>query len=994
MGRGPIIAGRAVIIVQAQDNIQKSIGGIRASVLKMSNSIAMAGDQAMRGGLLGSIASGYLVKKFADFESSMLFLQTKFAMFGRLTGNNAKIMEDMEKTIRDLGSTTSYTAGEVAEAAVKLAQANLNPTQVTDSLGAVLDLAKATRTELPFAADAIAKVIKTFKLSTKDMPDISSMFVAATRLGPLDLEDLMMSLRYSQSTGMNLKQSLPQMLAIFAEMSNKGMQSSIAGTSLNTAMGQISKKFQEMEGMVPNFKVMYDEQGMFSYIGTLQSFINATKDMDVLSRQALTQDVFNLRGARSVGASEDVEQIIKFYKEIVNSQGEAAAAAKTMDSGTTGAIMRLSSAFDELVLAGGKVVSQVLIPFFETTSKILNQLSTLVPQYKGFVATMLLIPPVTLAGGIGLIMLAKGLRTVAGILGVVRSGFNAVFGSFAKGTSGQISAAIALYKSLRGKMGSMELSVPKLGIGNAVRGAAGAVSGGINRASTAIRATATISANKKSLESILKIYRYEKLILDIKKRRGIATAAEIARQAQLVKGIRNSITALRLSTRLAVGARSTALGAGALKNLTAGKVLAGVGKGIVTVARGLMTLTRVTLQFGKIGFRIFRAAFSVTGLWTIAEILILFGDKIPFVKDVLADFGRAFAASFAAIGRVAQYAKGPLALIGAGIGAVSDGFTAQGVDAIITGVSNLAGIIRNQLISAWNLFFAKLGETWNVIRGIGTAIWEIFTSLYNSISSILGSLFSLMSDATGIGGQGTGKDLQQGIYGWIKYFVTEGSVLVSNLVHGIALLVESLRSALSEFIYGFRSMLEGILERIPLLGFSRQNVEFTKDGKKHTMSETEYDKSLSDHYSKKRIDDLNKAWTKTNEDIRAAFSDSSPMSQAVSDMMERNSQALSNLSYEGIQAMYASIREEQARIAAALTQQQEQPGLGGFNPRNQRREVQNSITAAMVGYSSAIIGNIIKYGKAVEESQLDVLEEIRDDQRQGLKQRGGVLLGP
>jgi TP901 family phage tail tape measure protein len=712
----------------------------------------------------------------------MLFLQTKFAMFGRLTGNNARIMADMEDTIRKLGSTTTFTAGEIAEAAVTLAQANLSPKQVTQSLGPILDLARATRTDPNYAADALAKAIKTFELDTNEMGKIASYFVAATRLGPLNLDDLVSSLKYSQSTAKGLIQDLPTMLALFADLSNKGMMGSIAGTSTNTAMMQIAKKFEEMQKQIPNFNVMYDQQGLFNYVETIKSFKKAVEDLDVLPKQALTGDVFNLRGARSVGAT-NAEQVIAFYKEITNAVNEAELAAKTMDSGTTGAIMRLSSAFDELVLAGGKVVSHVLIPFFETTSKILNQLSTLVPQYKGFVATMLLIPPVTLAGGIGLIMLAKGLRTVAGILGVVRSGFNAVFGSFAQGTSGQISAAVALYKSLRGKMGNMSLSMPKLGIGNAVRGAAGAVSGGINRASTAIRATATISANKKSLESILKIYRYEKLILDIKKRRGIATAAEIARQAQLVKGIRNSITALRLSTRLAVGARSTALGTGALKNLTTGKVLASMGRGVLAVAKGMMTLTRVTFQFGKIGFGIFRKVFSVGGLWAIAELLLLFGDKIPFVKDVMADFGKAFSASFAAISRIAQYAQGPLALIGAGIGAISDGFTGQGVNAIIDGVSNLAGIIRNQLISAWNLFFAKLGETWNVIRGIGTAIWEMFTALYNGISTILTTVFGVLGAvAEGVSQGGAEQGIQKTLYGWVKYFVTEGAVLFSDLI--------------------------------------------------------------------------------------------------------------------------------------------------------------------------------------------------------------------
>jgi hypothetical protein len=543
-------------------------------------------------------------------------------------------------------------------------------------------------------------------------------------------------------------------------------------------------------------------------------------------------------------------------------------------------------------------------------------------------------------------------------------------------------------------MGNMSLSVPNLGIGNAVRGTIGAVSGGINRASTAVRATATIRANEQSLKSILKIYRYEKLILDIKKQRGVATAAEIARQAQLVKGIRNSISALRLSTRLAVGARSTALGAGAIKNLTTGKVLASLGRGIVAIAKGMMTLTRVTFQFGRIGFGIFRKVFSVSGLWAIAELLLLFGDKIPFVKDILADFGKAFTASFAAIGRIAQYAQGPLSLLGAGITAIGEGFTSQGVDAIIRGVSNLAGIIRNQLLSAWNLFFARLGETWTIIRGIGVAIWQMFTAIYNSIASILTNLFGLLGAvAEGISQGGAEAGIQKTIYGWIKYFVTGGAKLVSDLVHGMAWAIEKLNFYLTEFVWLFVGEVEKMLAQIPMLFYKERTATTVEKGQTVTAGYSSVKAFEARRASKGRESALITEWTKTNDAIKMAFADGSPISQAFSNMMERNSQWLNMDSFRGIAEMWAAIKAEaDARVRDAM--KEEKPGLGGFSPRNQRREVQAAINAAMVGYSSAIIGNIIKYGKLTEEKQLDVLEEIRDDQREGLRQRGGVLLGP
>jgi hypothetical protein len=361
----------------------------------------------------------------------------------------------------------------------------------------------------------------------------------------------------------------------------------------------------------------------------------------------------------------------------------------------------------------------------------------------------------------------------------------------------------------------------------------------------------------------------------------------------------------------------------------------------------------------------------------------------------MADFGKAFSASFAAIGRVAQYAKGPLALIGAGIGAISDGFTGQGVNAIIDGVSNLAGIIRNQLISAWNLFFAKLGETWTIIKGIGKAIWEVFTALYTGIASVLVNLFGLLGAVfEGMSQGGAEKGIQKTLYGWIKFFVIEGAKLISNLVHGLALAIEQLNFYLTEFVWLLVGEIEKILTKIPFLGYKERTATTVEKGQSVTDTYATVKAFEARRESKGREAKLMLEWTKTNEAIKNAFADNSPMSQAISNMMERSSQALDFNSKVGVIRMYNEINAERARIEAALAQKQEQPGLGGFSPRNQRAEVQRAINAAMVGYSSAIIGNIIKYGKLTEEKQLDVLEEIRDDQREGLRQRGGVLLGP
>lgn len=1206
MGRGSIVAGRAVIIVQLQDNIQKNLAGIKAAVQRAANSISSVGDSAMRGGFLGSIASGFLVKQFVQFEDAILTLQTKFGMFGRLVGQEKVVMDGVTKTIRELGRTTTYTSTEIAKAATILAQANLSPEEVKAALGPTLDLARATSTELDFAADSLVKTMKVFGIAANDMPQVASMFSEATRFGPLNLEDLMMSLRYSQGSAAALNQQLSVMLGLLAEMSNRGMQGSIAGTSLNTAMNQMAKKYKDIQSVVPGYSPQFNEQGVFDFVQSLNVLFKAMKGMPDLDQMALITDIFNLRGGRAAAASKNIAQIEKNIAAIGKATDQAARAAQTMDQGVGGSWRRFSSAFEEFGLRIGDIVANSLQGILETATQLVNVLGEVAVKHKALVATMVALPPLALAGGIGLIFMGKALATIASVLGVLRSGFNRVFGSFSEATSKQISWLMGMGGKVKlpsfklPAMGLKERAVPaavsrmdvakitafnklqNIRSGNLMKavelywkqaGALKAISGRLTlvtrqykqyqAVAAALARERAVLANLQRLSLVLpgvklqmapvianiarlrsqlgqlslrgptgQFLSFTKVIGDMRLEQGkliasmkalsgaaggkfrsvfakglgsvgvekgargffktrnlpslfpmlnpksldvklvmkvtsvlgylekgfmklgnaaklfatASTATTSALVSMTLKGtIPNKTATLRLlslwkqfgSELLKVNVKMPKLGMGRLfsfkavlpdiksatvyfsrlagyvrslrnaakvgnipKLLSPGRFLGAIGPmakvGVIdNIVLGFKNLFSAFRLVATGGIKVFsvltkigRFAFSFSGLWTIAELLLLFGDKIPFVREVLEDFAKAFTASFSAISRIATYAAGPLALISAGFGAVGKGFMEQGVNAIIKGVTTLASIIKNQLIVAWNSFFVALGQTWIIIKGIGKSIWGVATALYNTISSVLGSIFSMLGAVNGMGKEGSGKQLQEGIYGWIKYLVTEGAVLVSDLVHGVALLVEKLTGALTTFIFGFRSMLEGILERIPMLGFSRQMVEFNQGGKKHRMSETDYDKSLADHYAKKRIAELNKAWALNNLKIRNAFNDTNPASKAEAMAAEESSYRLMHEAYYAIEKMNYDIALSMQRMA----QQMEEQGRGPFMAQSQGGNIENIIRGALVGYGDAIIGNILKFGKTEEEKQTGLLEDIRDDQRKGLRQRGGVLL--
>jgi hypothetical protein len=478
-----------------------------------------------------------------------------------------------------------------------------------------------------------------------------------------------------------------------------------------------------------------------------------------------------------------------------------------------------------------------------------------------------------------------------------------------------------------------------------------------------------------------KLFSFKPVLPDMK-----AALVYFKRLGSYVYGLRNAAKAGNIPKLLSPGRFLGAVGplakAGMLDKIIVGfKAVSGAFRMLAT--GGIKVFSVLT----KIG----RFAFSFSGLWTIAELLLLFGDKIPFVREVLEDFAKAFTASFSAIGRIATYATGPLALISAGFGAVGRGFMDLGVEAIIKGVTSLASIIKNQLVVAWNSFFVALGETWIVIKGIGKSIWEVATALYNTIKSVLGSVFGVLGSITGQNGEDSGKEFQKGVYGWVKFLVTEGAVLVSNLTHGMALVIENLANILDTFILKFRDALESVLEKIPFLGYKKKGHEFTtEDGRKATALGPEQLIKMANAASKKRISELEKDWAINNLKIRNAFNDTNPASDATAKAAEEDSFRLMHEAYYAIEKLNYDI----AMSMQKMVEQMEEQGRGPFKAMGMGQNIETVIRGALVGYSDSIIGNVLKFGKTEEERQTGILEDIRDDQRRGLRQQGGVILPP
>mgnify|MGYP000281761686 FL=1 len=489
-----IQAGKAVILVQAVDLTGNTLSKISRNMKNFGASLTRLGEQSMRGGLLGGIASGLTLKNFFKFDDLMKELQSKFGYLGDMTKEQTRTMATMENRIRSLGKTTSYTSQQVAEAAIVLAQGGLEPTEVKNSLQAILDLGRGTRTELDMAANMYVRAMRSFNISSDEASSTVSQFVRATRYGVLELSDLEAGLRYSSGTAATLGQNLAPILAILTQLSNVGLAGSIGGTSLNTAMANLVKKLEAIKERFPGFEPA-KKNGDLDLLKTLERLYYFTSRMSKMERIAVFQELFNLRGARAIAGAQDIESILGMAKAIEKAGNEARIAADLMDSGPGGSWRKLTSAVDDLSLALGKAAEGPIVSLIHAGTQLANTFNTVTENNKGLAAALILSPGIMVAAGVGFILLGKTIAVVGSGFGLATVAIRRFLGIVSGGTVRQVAALSMTMKELAGAR------VASMGLGQMARGTTGAAGGLLSGVGGAGKAQAAALRNASKMRA-------------------------------------------------------------------------------------------------------------------------------------------------------------------------------------------------------------------------------------------------------------------------------------------------------------------------------------------------------------------------------------------------------------------------------------------------------------------------------------------------------------
>jgi len=408
---GAIRAGKAFVEIFADDaKLVRGLRGAQNRLRRFGQSASALGRTMMASSAVVAAPMAFALRTFMGFDDAMLRVRA-------VTSATADEFAALREQVKLLGRTTSFKAVEVAGAQENLGRAGFTVDEILASTAAVLNLARATGTDLPQAAEIAADTLRQFGMDASEMTRVADVMVASANNSAQTLEQLGESMSYAAPIAHEFGLNIEAVSKSLGVLANMGIKGSMAGTSLRRVMTSLADK-----GVRDNLRAIGVEtenaDRSFRDLGDIMIDIGrAMANMPAPDRLAFAKDLFDIRG---MGAALKLmkAEFPELADAIDNAAGAAERAAKLMDSGLGGAFRRMTSALEGIQIAFGEALNpqflqdgEMLFPrlnrALDTVTGLTGKLIEWMEANREVVRTIAIVTMSVF--GLGAVLLASGL---------------------------------------------------------------------------------------------------------------------------------------------------------------------------------------------------------------------------------------------------------------------------------------------------------------------------------------------------------------------------------------------------------------------------------------------------------------------------------------------------------------------------------------------------------------------------------------------------------
>lgn len=314
------------------EQLPKKMGGLRSLTSSLTKS-------------LGGLAAGVVtVRAFTKAISSSINTMKEFesanSELASVLGKSVGEISGLTEAALELGKRTSFTAAEVTSLQTALARLGFTEGQIAAMQEPVLKFAAAVGTDLSSAADFSGAALRSFSLKASDAKDLLDLMAASTSKSALSFSKLQTSLSVVGPVANAFGLSARDTVAMLGVLSNAGFDASSAATALRNILLNLTDS---------NGKLA---QGLGHTASTMPEIIDALQELK--DRGVDLNETLDMTDKRSVAAFNALIAGAGDVRELYDALGDCNGALdqmyNTMTDNLEGAIKRVSSAWQDLVL--------------------------------------------------------------------------------------------------------------------------------------------------------------------------------------------------------------------------------------------------------------------------------------------------------------------------------------------------------------------------------------------------------------------------------------------------------------------------------------------------------------------------------------------------------------------------------------------------------------------------------------------------------------------
>ena len=432
-------------------NIYKSMAGIGANTQlsrSMHQYMTQGLDMVSNAGAktLGLIKDSF--NAYAEFET----LIKNAGVIGNITGRE---LDKLREKARKIGLETIFSPQESAKMFETMSKAGLKAQEQINLSEPVAYLAAATGETLESTVSRVNDIMAGFGINSNRTMEVVDKIAATVNGANLTFDHLFNTMRYGSYSAKIAGISMEELFAATGALSNAGLKGSIAGTTLNNFLIQLTnavsqyrtmRQGQALEDLGLSPDEVLDSTGKLKNLMDIFDILNKKVELGNANAVSAVNALFGRRGGRTLLAvKKDAESLGRSYREIynlINSQDTVGYAKKVADvrqwETPMGRIEALKSAWEELKISIGSNLAAPLTKGLIILWKITGWISKFTDTKLGKFTTYL-----TAISGLLMLVIGRLGRLAASILYIqalsqsqMGIGFGGMMGIFSGGSKG------------------------------------------------------------------------------------------------------------------------------------------------------------------------------------------------------------------------------------------------------------------------------------------------------------------------------------------------------------------------------------------------------------------------------------------------------------------------------------------------------------------------------------------------------------------------------